>query len=1135
MGNSCGRACGSRRLDRGWRWFPLALLVGVSLCSLAPGTRSGAIDGPPGSSRAGLSPADPRVAPPGHGFVPAELIASPDAIFSRAGSFSTEGPGLPFPEVLRAARTPLGAAYFIVQLHPDACMPGMVDSSLRRISAAGARIVAYIPNNAWIIEADVASLADLRSAGPVRYLEPYHPAYKIAPGLVAGSALAAGMSPLLARALIVTGFPGLPASVLAAQVRMLGGKVTHADDGASGATVLAELPEDRIVPLARLEGIRTIDENVPRHPQGEEIGWNLAHGTYLPGYRPPLFLAGIDGSGRYLVDVDNPPLSAGNLRVAGPEDVDWNGNGVIDNAAQIIALTDTGMNLANGDFSDKFNISGWNGNGGPGGPNVPRKGDGHTDRNHRKIAWYEVAPGGFGDGDLSTCDPGASHGTIVASVAAGNASSGPFAADLLDWSGDGTPDDYGDPNSGDSCGPGYCFPSGGINYRVDGVAPGARLLVQDLNSTCPEPGSFASGSFGALLGDARSKGARVHLYPFGALAFPLTQYDVSAQAIDDFLAADANRDYMLFLAAGNYGSATAGTGSNAKARTLVNEASSKNAVAVGGTFSGSAGDLRSRPPYSSVGPAPNGTACPAQTASRAAPSNCGRIKPDLMAPTQDGGGTGLEEVFWCLGGGAQTGPVGCTPPFWGGGTGTSTGAAAAAGAAALIRDYFARGFQPRGVAADPWDGLARRPHVSGALVKALLVASADDMAGSGLNPAYRHRHNPETGYGAIDLRNILPLAVDPRSPSALLVHDAGCPETQTCPSDLPFPPALGAGQSASAEVDIPDARKDLRVVLDWVEPSDGLGAGALRSDLDLEVRYCGPDQDCASAGGACSGGPSPGLPCSDDSACTPVQGGACDMDRVWYGNVYTEDFDDDGTEDRDLDGSPGLIPSGTTGFWRSEGPWSLANRDADADGTDDDGAASGEVIAPRDIRNNVEAVHLSADPEADGTDAAHDGDRQLRQGRWRIKISRSPAGPGLQKYALALAWGQAGTISTLTFDRADKNRLEWLPIGPSVHFDVATRQGLPISAVSPLVWLGPAGYFDTFSCRQDSLACTDLDRDGRCEASTASDGAPSAGTLDLWLVREDGGSWLEAGSGGLTGPDVTRDTRMRDDGSPVCP
>src|SRR4030095_10947979 len=142
---------------------------------------------------------------------------------------------------------------------------------------------------------------------------------------------------------------------------------------------IADLLNAKVFDLAQSADVRTIEENLPRFANGEESSWNVIAGTYVIGSKPKLYLAGVDGSGKYLKDVDNAPTStATGVRPAGPEDVDWNGNGVLDNAAQIVADTDTGMSVDAGDFSETAFTTGWNGNGGTAGPNVPRFGDGLT-------------------------------------------------------------------------------------------------------------------------------------------------------------------------------------------------------------------------------------------------------------------------------------------------------------------------------------------------------------------------------------------------------------------------------------------------------------------------------------------------------------------------------------------------------------------------------------------------------------------------------------------------------------------------------------------------------------------------------------------------------------------------------------
>jgi hypothetical protein len=211
---------------------------------------------------------------------------------------------------------------------------------------------------------------------------------------------------------------------------------------------------------------------------------------------------------------------------------------------------------------------------------------------------------------------------------------------------------------------------------------------------------------------------------------------------------------------------------------------------------------------------------------------------------------------------------------------------------------------------------------------------------------------------------------------------------------------------------------------------------------------------------------------------------------------------------------------------RSEGSWSLPNRG-------DPGAYV--VEAARDNRNNIEAVFLSPDPEEDGTAAGHDGDGQVRAGRWQLKVSHNATGPDAQKYAVMVAGGvRREGLVTASFD-AQKNLFEWSPLEASARYDVSTHQGLVAATVPSAAWLGPGGIFDTFACRANGIACVDSDGDSRCEYATGPDGTPGAGTLDLWLIRLDAGSWDEPGSTAFSAPLVTRDTRMIDDGGTVCP
>ena len=67
--------------------------------------------------------------------------------------------------------------------------------------------------------------------------------------------------------------------------------------------------------------------------------------------------------------------------------------------------------------------------------------------------------------------------------------------------------------------------------------------------------------------------------------------------------------------------------------------------------------------------------------------------------------------------------------------GTSFAAPAVAGSALLVRDYFAQGFYPDGTSANLDNTGDLVPNVSGALVKAALIASGEWLRGFG--PGFR--------------------------------------------------------------------------------------------------------------------------------------------------------------------------------------------------------------------------------------------------------------------------------------------------------------------------------------------------------------------------------------------------------------
>ncbi len=323
------------------------------------------------------------------------------------------------------------------------------------------------------------------------------------------------------------------------------------------------------------------------------------------------------------------------------------------------------------------------------------------------------------------------------------------------------------------------MPVYGIHDRVDGMAPAARLVIQDggaLTDDCADlPGlGCPVKPLGPVLEQARNQGARLHTNSWGDEEnfLPFGRYTERTADVDRFMW--EHKDTLVFFAAGNSGP-TEGT--------VVSPATGKNVVAVGATLHG---DFD--PP------------CAVDFSSRG-PTMDGRIKPDVLAP-----GTMVVSAAISF---AVPGPT-CGDATM---SGTSMAAPTAAGLGALVRQYFVDGFYPSGRpnAVDAFEP-------SAALVKAALIASAVDLSTLGCD------HEPipsrEQGWGVIQLDTALIFEGDDRR---LVVDDHR--EGFTGPDDTPV----------RAEIAVADDGP-LKVVLVWTDaPSSSLATTNLVNDLDLTV------------------------------------------------------------------------------------------------------------------------------------------------------------------------------------------------------------------------------------------------------------------------------------------------------------
>ncbi|MFQ5877348.1 MAG: thrombospondin type 3 repeat-containing protein [Acidobacteriota bacterium] len=878
--------------------------------------------GPPGDARGRvltqLGPVDPRD--------PDLVEALPPGLRRR-------------PALRRAGRGALARGTNIVQVSEDA-VAALGAAGLRRELSAAGRVVGVLPERAFIVRSVTREQLERVAELPfVQGMIPYHPAFKIDRTLGRTPMMEAGRARRRTLDLLLSGWPGVAArerDEMRRRVAAVVGEEAVSDFSGDGSMLQVRVPAERVADLARIDAVQAIQEVSEWLLYNAEGPSLLMTGSVEDTFGArPYHDIGIDGGG-----------------------IDTNGDGQRINDGsdavppQIVAVLDNGLSLDSVQFSQTATQTETLGF-----PVGPR---------HRKVHAIQ-----FVADDGSTCDAllsgAGTHGNVVAGAIAAWPTGLGVVAEKTVLIG---------------------LPAiTGIN--MDGVARGARIIMQDAGSPSrctfdefiERGGNITPGNVLARMRAARDAGDNVHLHvmPFGIPNFDNLlenpqngTYSIEASLIDAFLV--NNRDYMVFSPVGSHGANPSVPGQRRypdlfNGTALDNDpnepsglqipppATAKNVVSVGShrmdmqTFAGDFNEEEIPSAWSSRGPA--------------TPFSL-RTAPIVMSAGEDFNGvfgvplTGGVAVF-------RSRDNDNSPPvdseldelnF-----GTSFSAAYATGAGALVRDYFAQGFYPT---ADR-EPANRMPNVSGALVKAALVASANflEQIGSTGFPSDSDRvlaqsrslnlgsvagspvgviGNNEQGYGRVQLSNVLPI---PNWPPAAGV---GAPDTV----EFPVPGLLVFDEIGTGEPPIDNAARTevehtftvrsaaatvrtdgaevvatgtLRVALAWPDPPDqALGAGALINDLDLELESPGPDND---------------LLTTDDNV-------------LYDGNVYMS----------------GPIPIGQ---------WSQGRSSVGAD------------LA--DARNPVEAIHLSADPDGDGSPE----DSQLFVGTWRVRVKHGSGGalPGV--------------------------------------------------------------------------------------------------------------------------------------------
>ena len=186
-----------------------------------------------------------------------QLVRSRSAILLENALLDTAQPlALPIPDPLRAQGDP--GAYVVQSRAP-------LDDAFRAVlQAAGATIVSYIPNNAYLVRATAAAAQQLASDSQVQAVLPYEPYYKLKPPLLQ---LAVGQTPLPGNAALnVLLFPDAGATARA-DLNQLGFEVLGEERSPFGPVLKvrsADTAGSLLPALAALPGVQAVELPHPR-------------------------------------------------------------------------------------------------------------------------------------------------------------------------------------------------------------------------------------------------------------------------------------------------------------------------------------------------------------------------------------------------------------------------------------------------------------------------------------------------------------------------------------------------------------------------------------------------------------------------------------------------------------------------------------------------------------------------------------------------------------------------------------------------------------------------------------------------------------------------------------------------------
>ncbi|NJP06479.1 MAG: S8 family serine peptidase [Chloroflexaceae bacterium] len=252
--------------------------------------------------------------------------------------------------------------YYIVQFH------GPVEPAwLTQLEHLGADVLGYLPDHAHIVRMPPEHIERLRQMPAVRWVGPFVPAYKLAPALAQGTALASadGMTELA-----VMAFAGEPLDEVTTMLEALGATIDSAASHEHGLLFRIRLPSSAIDALAQQPAISWIEpytmpqtaNDVGRRIMGVEHTW--ANGGFFgEGQIVSVSDSGLSVQGNLAADFDGRLVAAfapSELNLASPDcqnKTDWtdlNGHGTHVAGSVLGNGRDSGSDPASSNYAASF-------------------------------------------------------------------------------------------------------------------------------------------------------------------------------------------------------------------------------------------------------------------------------------------------------------------------------------------------------------------------------------------------------------------------------------------------------------------------------------------------------------------------------------------------------------------------------------------------------------------------------------------------------------------------------------------------------------------------------------------------------------------------------------------------------------